>query len=106
MRLGFEARAQRDELCAVAHQFAQLPSRWWGDPRLRQPVHPQQVRRITGVTDAVLDTPVPKSLDTQWMCQVYGGTGRLQGVDRPVPAICCLKYHFRLLTGLLQLQRQ
>jgi hypothetical protein len=51
MRLGFEARAQRDDLRAVAHQFAQLPSRWWGDPRLGQPVHPQQVRQIAGVTD-------------------------------------------------------
>ena len=40
------------------------------------------------------------------MCQVYGGTGRLQGVDRPAPAIRRLKHHFRLLTGLLQLQRQ
>jgi hypothetical protein len=106
MRLGFEARAQRDQLRAVAHQFAQLPSRWWRDPRLGQPVHPQQVRQITGVKDVVLDTPVPKSLDTQWMCQVDRGTGRLQGVDRPVPAIGCLKYHFRVLTGLLQLQRQ
>ena len=84
MRLGFEARAQRDELRAVADQFAQLASCWWGDPRLRQPVHPQKVRQITGVTDVVLDTPVPKSLDTQRVRQVDSGAGRLQGVDRPV----------------------
>ena len=106
MCLGFEARAQRHQLRAVAHQFAQLASRWWGDPRLRQPVHPQQVRQIAGVTDVVLDTPVPKSLDTQRVCQVDSGAGRLQGVDRPIPAIRCLKHHVRVLTGLLQLQCQ
>jgi len=34
MRLGFESGSDRDELRAVAHQFAQLASCWWGDPRL------------------------------------------------------------------------
>ena len=54
---GFEARAKHNQLRAVAHQFTQLTSRLWGDPRLRQPLHPQQFRQIAGVTDVVLDTP-------------------------------------------------
>jgi hypothetical protein len=106
VHLRLEPGPQRDQLCSISHQLAQLPRRWRGDPRLGQPVHPQQIRQITGITHVVLHPPVPESLDTQWMREVHRGPGRLQGVDRPVPAIGCLEHHLRMFSGLLDLQSQ
>ena len=58
-------------LARIAHQLPQLARRRWGDPRLGQSVHPQQISQIGGVADVVLHPPVPKSLDSQWVCQMH-----------------------------------
>ena len=47
--LALQARAQPDQLRPVPHPAAQLPGRGWGDPRLGQPAHPQQIGQVRGV---------------------------------------------------------
>jgi hypothetical protein len=53
--LGLGVAAQRDELGPVAHQLAQFPRGRWGDPRLGQAAHPQEVRQVGRVPHVVLD---------------------------------------------------
>ena len=60
---GLEPGADDDQLRAVADQLAQLPHLRWGDPRLGQPAHPQQIRQIGGVAHVVLHPPIGEPLD-------------------------------------------
>ena len=91
--------AQPDQLGPVPHQLPQLPGRRRRDPRLRQPTHPQQVGQIRGVADVVLHPPVLKRLHPQRMRQMHVRAGRLQRVDRPVPAVGGLQHHLGIRTG-------
>ena len=59
--LALQARAQPDQLGPVPHPAAQLPGRRWGDPRLGQPAHPQQIGQIRGVALVVLHPPVART---------------------------------------------
>ncbi len=98
MDLGLAAAAQPDQLGPVPHQLPQLPRGRRRDPRLRQPPHPQQVGQVRGIAEVVLDPPVLKRLHPQRMRQMHPSTRRLQGVDRPVPAIGGLQHHLGILT--------
>jgi hypothetical protein len=49
------AGLETDELVPVPGQLAQLADLGRGDPRLRQPAHPQQVSKISGIALVVLD---------------------------------------------------
>ena len=69
--LALQLRAQPDQLGPVPHQLAQLPGRRRGDPRLRQPTHPQQIGQIGGVPLVVLHPPVRERLDPQRMRQMH-----------------------------------
>jgi transposase len=48
MDLGLQSGSRRDELGSVAHQLPQFAGLGWGDPRLGQPTHPQQIGQIGG----------------------------------------------------------
>ena len=50
MHLGLQPGAQPGELRPVADRLAQLAHLRWGDPRLRQPPHPQQIGQQRGIT--------------------------------------------------------
>jgi hypothetical protein len=106
VHLGFQPRAQGDELGPVAHQLAQFPFVRGGDVGLGQPMHPQQVRQIRGVADIVLHPPVGEPLDSERVREVDVRAGGLQRVDRPVPAIRGFQHHFWVRAGLGQLQPQ
>ena len=84
MDLRLESGSDRDQLGSVAHQLPQLAGLRWGDPRLGQSAHPQQIGQIGGVADIVFHPPVPKPLDPQRMRQMHVALRRLQHVDRPV----------------------
>jgi hypothetical protein len=80
MHLGLEPGPQCDQLGSVPHRLPQRPHRRWGDPRLGQPAHPQQVGQIRRVPDIVFDPPVGETLDAQRMRQMHLGAHRLQAV--------------------------
>jgi len=75
----------------------QRPHLLRGNPRLRQPPQPQQVRQVRRVPLIVLDPPVTERLDPQRMRQVHLGPGRLERIDRPVPAVRRLDHNPRIL---------
>jgi hypothetical protein len=106
VHLGLQPAAQGDQLGAVAHQLAQLPLGRGGDVGLGQPAHAQQIGQIRGVAHVVLDPPVGEAFHPQRMRQMNLGTGGLQHVDRPVPAVGRLQHHLRVRAGLGQLQPQ
>ena len=70
VHLGLQPGPQGHNFGPIAHQLPQLARRRWRDPRLGQSVHPQQISQIGGVADVVLHPPVPKSLDSQRVCQM------------------------------------
>jgi len=82
--LALQARAQPDQLGPVAHPAAQLPTGGWGDPRLGQPAHPQQVGQVGGVALIVLHPPQGEHLYPQWMCQVHVRAELGEGIRGPV----------------------
>jgi hypothetical protein len=53
MDLRLQSGSDRDQLGAVAHQLPQLARLGWGDPRLGQSTHPQQIGQIGGVAHVV-----------------------------------------------------
>ena len=78
----------------------------WGDPRLGQPAHPQQVRQVRGVAHVVLHPPIGESLDPQRVRQVHPGAGLGQHVRRPVPAVRCFEHDLRFGPALADLTGQ
>jgi hypothetical protein len=97
MDLAFHAGAQRHQLGPVAHQLPQLPNRRRGDPRLRQPAHPQEIRQIRSVPLIIFDPPVGKHLHSQRMRQMHLRTQLGQRVGRPIPPIRRFQHHLRCL---------
>ena len=89
--------AEPDQLVPVPGQLAQLADLRRGDPRLRQPAHPQQVGQVRGVALIVLDPAVGERLDPQRMRQVHLRPGLLEHVRGPVPAVRRLDHHPRVL---------
>ena len=73
---------------------------------LGQSVHPQQISQIGGIADVVFHPPVPKSPDSQRVCQMHARSRRLQRVDRPVPAIRRFQDHLGVRAGPFDLQPQ
>jgi hypothetical protein len=53
--LGFQSRAQGDELGPVADQLPQCPDFGWSNTRLGQPSSAQKVGQVGGVALVVLD---------------------------------------------------
>jgi hypothetical protein len=104
--LGLQSGSGRDELGAVAHQLPQLARRGRGDPRLRQPTHPQQIGQIGGVAHVVLHSSISESFDSQRMRQMHPRSAGLQHVDRPIPAVRRFQHHLGLGASLLGLQFQ
>ena len=86
MDLRLETTAELHKLGSIAHQLAQLPQRRRRDPRLRQPVQPQHVRKVRRVVHIVLHaaiTPVQRA----WVRKMHPRAKVLEQVDRPIPAI-------------------
>ena len=79
-----QSGSDRDQLGAVAHQLPQLAGLAWGNPRLGQSTHPQQIGQIGGVAHVVFHSPVAEPFDSQRMRQMHPRSARLQHVDRPV----------------------
>jgi hypothetical protein len=100
------AGAQLHQLAAVPGDLAELADLRRGDPRLRQPAHPQQVGQVTGVQLVVLDPAVTEFPDAQRVRQVHLGAGRRQRVRRPVPAVAGLQHHLRVQARPLDLGRK
>jgi len=97
--LAAQAGAQVHQLGAMPHQLPQLPSRRRGDPRLRQPLHPQQIGKIESVAFVVLHPPVGEAFHPQWVGQMHAAAQLGQRVDRPVPAIGRFQHHLRVFPG-------
>ena len=95
---GLDPGPQRDQLGPVPDQLPQLPGRRRGDPRLRQPTHPQQVSQIRRVAFVVLHPPVRESLDSQRMREMYLRTRLGQHIRGPIPAVGRFQHHLRGLT--------
>ncbi len=100
------AGAQLHQLAAVPGDLAELADLRRGDPRLRQPAHPQQVGQVTGVQLVVLDPAVAEGLHPQRVRQVHLGAGRRQRIRRPVPAVTGLQHHLRVQARPPDLRRQ
>ena len=97
--LALQARAQPDQLRPMPHPPPQLPGCGWGDPRLRQPAHPQQIGQIRRVTLIVLHPPVGEHLHPERVRQVHGGAELGEGVRGPIPTISGLQHHLGCLPG-------
>ena len=100
------AGADVHQLAAVPGDLPQLADLRRGDPRLRQPAHPQQVGQVAGIALVVLDPAAGEGLDSQRVCQVHLGTSRRQRIRRPVPAVAGLQHHLRVQARPLDLCRQ
>jgi hypothetical protein len=107
--LALQIRAEADQLGAVTDPAAQLPGGRWGDPRLGQPTHPQQIRQVRGVALVVLDPAQREHLHSQRMRQMHARAQLGEGVRSPVPAIRRLEHDVGCLAGaahdLLQVLR-
>ncbi len=99
MDLVLAAGADADQLLPVPGQLPQLAHLPRGDPRLGQPAHPQQISKISSVSLVVPGPPVGEPLHAQRAGQVHLRAGPGQRVRRPVPPVCCLQHHPRVLTG-------
>jgi hypothetical protein len=99
MHLGLAVAADPDQLRPVPDQFPQLTCFRRGDPRLRESAHPQQIGEILGVAFVVLDPPILEGFHPQRMSQMHVGAGRLEGIDRPVPAVGRLEDDLRVDPG-------
>ena len=97
--LALQARAQPDQLGPMPHPPPQLPGRGWGDPRLGQAAHAQQIGQIRGVTLVVLHPPVGEHLHPERMRQVHGGAELGEGVRGPIPAVRGFEHHLGCLPG-------
>ncbi len=90
---------QAHELDPVARQLPELPHLVRGDPRLGQPPHPQQVRKIRRVPDIVFDPAVGERLDSERVRQMDLRPGCRQDISGPVPPVRGLQHHSRVLPG-------
>lgn len=68
-------------------RLAQAADLGRGDPRLRQPSHPQQIDKIGGVAFVVLHPSVREYLNSQRMRQVHRGAGLGEHISSPIPAV-------------------
>ena len=100
------AGADMHQLAAVPGDLPQLADLRRGDPRLRQPAHPQQVSQVPGVELVVLDPAVAEGLHTQRVRQVHLGASVRQRVRRPVPAVAGLQHHLGVQARPPDLRRQ
>jgi len=96
VHLVLAAAAALHQLEPVPRQLPQLTDLRRGDPRLRQPPHPQQVRQVSGVLLVVLHTAVSECLDPQRVGQVHLRPGGLEHIGGPVPPIRRFQDHPRV----------
>jgi hypothetical protein len=99
MNLVLAAGAGCDQLEPVPDQLPQLTDLHRGDPRLRQPPHPQQVRQVSGILLVILHPAVSERLDSQRVRQVHFGARVLEHIGGPVPPIRRFQDNTRVRPG-------
>jgi hypothetical protein len=104
--LAAQTRAQVDQFGSMTNQITQLPRLRWGNPRLGQAVHPQQISKIESVSLVVLDPPIGETLHSQRVRQMHAGTQLGERVRGPIPPVRRLEHHLRRLTRPRQHRRQ
>lgn len=96
----------RHQLEAVPDELAQLSKLGGRDPGFWEPVHPQEVGQVHGVSHVVLDPPVVEALDAEGVGEVQLKARGLYDIGRPIPAIGGLHYDLGLGPGRFELPGQ
>jgi hypothetical protein len=96
--LGFEARAEHDQLGPITHQLTEFPDLRWGDPRFWDDVEAEHVEPRVGVAHVVLHPPVVP-VQSERVRQVHLRPHLGENVCRPVPATGCLENDLGIFAG-------